>query len=34
MELDQAYGQGDFDRASDLLGDIRKIKVFQQDLFK
>ena len=29
MELDQAYGQGDYDRACDLLTDIQKIKVFK-----
>ena len=29
MELDQAYGQGDFDRACELIGDIRKIRAFQ-----
>jgi len=29
MELDQAYGEGDFERAGEIIGDIRKIKVFQ-----
>ena len=26
MELDQAYGEGDYDRACELIADIRKIK--------
>jgi hypothetical protein len=29
MDLDQAYGQGDYDRACDLLDDIGQAKVFQ-----
>ena len=29
MELDQAYGQGDYDRACDLLDDIGQIKAFK-----
>jgi len=29
MELDQAYGEGDFDRAGEIIGNIRRIQVFK-----